>query len=181
MRSSKRSDLDGVRAQFEAWRAGPRGGAIPDPLWRAALRLLDRYPSSTLCRRLALNPSRFKRMREILGGCFAEPRGSVRGERRGGSRPARPRGQRGRSASGGRAEAGLRGRAFVELPPLSLAVRSSLAPPVSLETGCPAATCRLVVDSAGGSRLTVVLARADVAVIDAVCRSVLALPGQAAT
>ena len=72
-------------------------------------------------------------------------------------------------------------RAFVELPPLGLAARSALAPPVALDPGCPAAECRLVVDSAGGSRLTVVLARADVAVIDAVCRSVLNVPGQAGT
>jgi len=181
MRSRKRPDLDGVRTQFEAWRAGPRGRAIPGHLWRAALRLLDRYRSSTICRRLVLNPSTFKRMRETLGGSSAERRGSSRRERRGWARPACPRGRRRQFTSAERAEAGSRRRAFVELPSLGLAVRSALAPPVPLDGGRPDAVCRLVVDSAGGSRLTVVLTSVDVAVIDAVCRSVLHVSGPTGT
>ena len=181
MRSSQRSDLDRVHARFRAWRAGPRGRAIPDDLWCAALRLLDRYGSSTICRRLVLNPSSFKRMRETLGGFVAEQGGSQRRRRRVEAHAARPRGRRRRSANGNRTKAGSSRGAFVELPPLSLAVGSALAPPGLLDTGCPGAECRLVVDSAGGSRLTVVLPRADMAVIDAVCRSVLNFPGQART
>ena len=181
MRSSKRSDLDGVRSQFEAWRARPHSRAIPDHLWRTAVRLLDRYRSSAICRRLGLNPSRFKRMRETLGGSSLEQRGSLRRERQGLAPAAISRGRPRRSTSAERAEAGSRRRAFVELPPLGLAVRSALASPVLLDAGRPAGECRLVVDSAGGSRLTVVLARADAAVIDAVCRSVLHVPGQAGT
>lgn len=182
MRSSKRSDLRRVRAQFDTWRAGPRGRAIPDPLWRSALRLLGRYRSSIICRQLGLNPSSFKRMRQSLGESVGEERWSPRRKRRAAASPVGPEGLRGRSARGERAEAGSRRQAFVELPPL--AVRPVLSPPVSVDIPPPVAECRFVVDSVGGARLTVVLAGADVAVIDAVCRSVLGGPtfsGQATT
>ncbi len=116
MRSSRRSELDDVWAQFEAWRAGPRSRAIPDHLWRAALRLLERYRSSTICRRLGLNASSFKRMRETLGWSSAGQGGSSRGEKRSGTHPTRRSGPRRRSTSGGRAEpAGSMRRAFVEI------------------------------------------------------------------
>jgi hypothetical protein len=64
MRSNK-PDLDGVLAEFDAWRATPCGRLIPDRLWTAALDLLDRYSSSTICRHLRLNPTRFKQVREV--------------------------------------------------------------------------------------------------------------------
>lgn len=154
MRSSKRPDLDGIHAQFAAWRRGRPTRAIPERLWRAALELLDRHGSSTICQRLVLNPSRFKQMRETLGR-------------------VRLRERRGGAARGERAEAGSRRPVFVELAPPSLGVSPALVPPVPWDTDRPLAECRLVVESAGGARLTVLLARADASVIDAVCRSVL--------
>ena len=160
MRSSKRPDLDRVHMQFVAWRRGRRRRAIPEHLWRAALELLDHHGSSTICQRLVLNPSRFKQMRETLG------RARLRERRRG-------------SARGERAEAGSRRPVFVELAPPGFGIPAARVQPVAWDTQRPSAECRLVVDSAGGSRLTVVLARADVAVIEAVCRSVLHVPGPA--
>lgn len=182
MRSSKQSDLDDVRARFAAWRRGPRRGPIPDSLWRAALELLDRHGTSTICRRLALNPSRFKQMRETFGRHVSDDRGKAR--RKGGSRALRgcsPRGLRRSVTKGDRAAAGSSGQVFIELAPPGFRNRPlSLAPPDLQDTEHPAGACRLVVESAGGARLTIILIRAEGAVIDAVCRSVLAAPGHAA-
>ena len=72
MHARQRGDLDGVHAQFEAWRAaGHIRRAFPERLWRAAVGLLDRYPSSVVCRRLRLNATRFARVREALGSAQA--------------------------------------------------------------------------------------------------------------
>lgn len=173
MRSSKRSDLRRVCARFAVWRRGPRRHAIPEHLWRAAVALVDRYGSSTICRQLGLNPSSFKRMRLALGGSVVEERGSPRRKSRGGASPAQAEGLRRGSARVERGEAGSRRGAFFELPPLGLAVRPALGSPVSVDIPSLVGECRFVVDGAGGTRLTIVLARADVAVIAAVCRSVL--------
>jgi hypothetical protein len=80
MRSVKRPDLDDVHAQFEAWRASGVGGrrALPERLLRAAVDLLDRYGSSTICRRLRLNGTRFKRARAAFGVAKARATGAQR-------------------------------------------------------------------------------------------------------
>lgn len=76
MRALTRPDLDDVHAQFEAWRAAKRGRrVIPERLLRAAVALLDRYPPSTICRRLRLNATRFARARQSLAGKHAKARG----------------------------------------------------------------------------------------------------------
>jgi hypothetical protein len=69
MHAHSRPHLEEVHAQFEAWRAdsGHARRAFPERLWRAAVGLLDRYPSSVVCRRLRLNATRFARVREALG------------------------------------------------------------------------------------------------------------------
>jgi hypothetical protein len=174
MRSNRRTELDGVRARFAAWRRGGRRRAIPDHLWRAALTLLPRYGPSAICRRLGLNSSRFKEVREAHGECVAE---RSRGPRHqaGGGGPA-TRGSGGRRSSARRRRAVSRRPAFVEWPPLGLAAGSALARPLPLDPVGVAGECRLVVDGPGGARLTVVLPRADLAVIEAVCRSVLGGP-----
>jgi hypothetical protein len=66
MRSTRR-DLEDVVAKFEGWRARRQGRAIPDELWGAAIRLLDRHTAGAICRALGLNPARFKQMREARG------------------------------------------------------------------------------------------------------------------
>jgi hypothetical protein len=60
--------LEGVLGEFEKWRARRRGrSAIPEKLLCAAVDLVDRYSSTTICRRLRLNPGRFKEAREARG------------------------------------------------------------------------------------------------------------------
>ena len=43
---SKKTDLEEVLEQFEAWRAKPHGRLIPEELWKGAVSLLD--PESSL-------------------------------------------------------------------------------------------------------------------------------------
>jgi len=166
MRSSERPDLDDVHRQFKVWRARGHRRRIPEQLWRSAVGLLARYRASTICRRLVLNPSRFKQMRDVLVGSEIERGRGPRDEERNASR-AVPLMSLGRRAKGSA------GPAFVELAPLGPAVFSKLDSGLSQDGGRMAAECRLVVDSSSGARLTVILACADTSVIDAVCRSVL--------
>lgn len=172
---SKKPDFDGVLAEFEMWRAKPRGRLIPDELWKAAVGLLDRYSSSAICRHLGLNPGRFKQIRGA-GGVAA-------GERR----------ARGRHGAGGRAERAWRagprlktvrqraslaasGDAFVELGSLSVAGGGGMLPPTV--AGMPRGTAgvRLTLESAAGT-LSVVTATPDPGLADAVCRVVLRVLG----
>lgn len=172
MRSSRRRDLDAVLTQFEAWRVGGRRRRIPEDLWRSALGLLDRYRASTICRRLVLNPSRFKQMRGVVGGPDIEQGRGPRRKRRSVARTAHLMRSGRRSASGERATDSTR-PAFVELAPLGPGVLSALASPLRADGGRTATECRLVVSTSSGARLTVELMSADVAVIEAICRSVL--------
>jgi hypothetical protein len=172
---SKKPDLGRVVAEFEGWRAKPHGRLIPEKLWRGALELLDGYSSSTICRHLRLNPARFKQIREAQG--------VSRDERR-------ARRRRGRGGVLGRAlGAGLRlrtaphqvrlapsGNAFVELRPLSVGVGGGIVAPAVGEKPRATAGCRLILESAAGT-LTVVTARPDPGLVEAVCRFVLGALG----
>ena len=44
---STRPDLERVLAEFDAWRAKPRGRQIPDRLWTAAVGLLAHLNDSS--------------------------------------------------------------------------------------------------------------------------------------
>lgn len=67
MNDSTHLDLEQVCSQFAAWRATKKNHAhIPEPLWEAALALLDRYPLDLLCRRLALKPAFVRKRLERL-------------------------------------------------------------------------------------------------------------------
>jgi len=165
---SKKTDLESVLAEFEGWRAKPRGRLIPDKLWRGAVGLLDRYSSSVICRHLRLNPARFKQILEV--------RGVGPGERR-------PRRWRGGEGSVGRSSrTGLRlraaspqvtlapsGNAFVELPSLSVAGGGGVLPPTVAGMPRGTAGCRLILESAAGT-LTVVTATPEHGLVDAVCQ-----------
>jgi hypothetical protein len=60
-------DLNQVSKEFEAWRGAKTGRkAIPEKLWRAAVKLLDYYPKRIVCRELKLNPSRLDKHRQSL-------------------------------------------------------------------------------------------------------------------
>ena len=55
------SDLLDLKNQFESWRSTrSKRAPIPDDLLLAAKALLSRYPSSTICRALRLNPRSLK-------------------------------------------------------------------------------------------------------------------------
>jgi hypothetical protein len=167
---STRPDLERVLAEFDAWRARPRGRLIPDRLWTAAVGLLDRYSASRICRQLRLNPTRFQQARDARG-VVAPPR--------------RPAGRRGQAAAAGwgprpgrrtgapdRLMPRTRGRVFAELPPLAVAGAGGIMPAPMSDAPRRAGTCRLIVESAAGT-LTVVTAMPPQRVVDAVCRVVL--------
>ena len=168
---STRPDLDSVLAEFNAWRAKPRGRRIPDRLWTAALELRDRYASSTICRHLRLNPARFKQVRE------------VRDVASGARRPRRQR--RGGDTEGWAPRPGLRLRAaprrvsvaprrdtFVELPLLTGACGGGPSAPTGCAVPRGTAGWRLILESGAGT-LTLVTATPSHGLVDAVCRVVL--------
>ena len=150
MRSTRR-DLEDVVARFEGWRARRQGRAIPDELWGAAIRLLDRHTASAICGALGLNPTRFKQMREAREV-------SVGATRRRAAAVARPEG-------GG----------FVELTRPRLALLAGMAPSAAGTDG----GCRLTLESAAGT-LSVVTAVPGSALVEAVCRFVLGALGDGA-
>jgi hypothetical protein len=148
MRSTRR-ELDGVVAKFEGWRSKRQGRAIPDELWDAAIRLLDRYTASGICRALGLNPARFKQMREARGGGTSRRRAAT----------AVARGE---------------GRGFIELAPPRLGLFGGMVPSAELTHG--ASGCRLTLESAAGT-LSVVTAAPGPALVEAVCQFVLGALG----
>lgn len=168
---STRPDLDSVLAEFDAWRAKPRRRRIPDRLWTAALELLDRYASSTICRHLRLNPARFKQAREVhdVASGARRPRRQRRGVGIEGW-AARP-GRRLRAAPH-QGTGAPRRNTFVELPLLTGACGSGpSAPPVGA-VPCGTAGWRLILESGAGT-LTMVTATPSPGLVDAVCRVVL--------
>lgn len=155
--------LEAVLGEFEKWRARRRGrSAIPKKLWHAAVDLVGRYSSTTICRRLRLNPGRFKEAREA--------RGVAPGER--GVRRRRGRSWRGRRFSvAPRRVALVRApKTFVELPAPSAAGGVGVFPP-SLVMPRTRAGIRLTLESATGT-LTVSTATADSVLAEAVCQFV---------
>ncbi len=158
MRTAKRPDLEDVRGEFEALRSGPRRRRVPERLWRAAYELLDRHGPTLICRELRISATRFKRFRDRMAG----ERRSVSAAGNSHGRPARPKVKA--SAEG----AGRRPVAFVEMPPLSIGPRLA---PTSPEARRTPGECRLVVENADGTRLTIV--GADRALVAAMCRLVL--------
>lgn len=79
MRALRRTRLDSVAEQFEAWRRTRSSVrcVIPDELLRAAVGLADEYSATTICAKVRLNPSRFREAREALVERRAEPRAVV--------------------------------------------------------------------------------------------------------
>lgn len=173
---SKKPDLEDVVAEFEEWRAKPRGRLIPAKLWKAALELLDRYSSSSICRHLHLNPARFKQVREARRFAPPSERRPKRRRGGGGAEPRAPRrGLRLRTAPP-QATLAPSGSGFVELPRLSVAAGGGIIPPTVGEVPRGTAGCRLILESAAGT-LTVVTATPDHGLVDAVCRFMLGALG----
>lgn len=150
MRSTRR-DLDGVVAKFKGWRAHREGRAIPEELWDAAIKLLDGYTASAICRELGLNAARFKQLRE-----------------------AHKVGVRGRVPRRRSAGAVREGSGFVELAPPRLGLGGGMGPSAQRTQGSTG--CRLTLESAAGT-LSVVTAAPGPALVEAVCRFVLGALG----
>lgn len=172
---SRKPDLESVRAAFEGWRAKPHGRLIPDKLWRAAVGLLDRYSSSTICHHLRLNPARFKQVREARNVAPSERRPRRRREAEGTVGRMSRTGRRLRTTPH-QVSLAPRGKAFVELPSLRVAGGGGIVPPTVAETPRGTAGCRLTLESAAGT-LTVVTPTPDPVLADAVCRFVLGALG----
>jgi len=153
MRSAS-SDLESVARRFEVWRsARPRRRALPERLWRAAVGLLGRQTPSAICRRLGLNESRFKHVREVLSGTGTT---------------ARARGDGGRPSKTKQRQIPRARRAFVELPSLAL-----VRPGQEIEAPGMRAESRMVLESVTGARLSVEFARVDPAWLSSLCALLL--------
>jgi len=168
---SKKPDLEDVKAQFASWRRERRGKSIPENLWRAALRLLERYSSSTICAALGLNATRFKQVRE--GGSWKAKRSPGR-VRRGRAQRRALRLVRGRSPaqvlpipSGG--------PAFIELPSVGVG-SSGLLARASSEVERAGARCCLTLESALGRISVITLRGPEEGLVEAVCRWALGAP-----
>jgi hypothetical protein len=163
---SKKLDLDGVAAQFKAWRrTKTHRQPIPAELLGAAVRLLDRHSVTAICRRLRLNHQRFNQAREgLLGIPTVDRVASRRASRRPSSvMAAKSAANVTRMAPGG--------GAFVELPPLQRSL-GGLLPPVAPGVPREAARYRLVLESASGT-LTLVTTSPGRGLSEAVRRFVL--------
>ena len=146
--------LEKVRQRFARWRQDSEPRArIPELLWAAAVEGARECGLNRTARALHLDYYSLKNRLE------SSDRDSKTLRRH--------------SASGQRVGGGSTPQAFVEVPALDLVARPALAPLVPLDMGRTGAECHLILDSSAGARLTVILARADMSVIDAVCRSVL--------
>ena len=164
---SRKLQLEDVVRRFEAWRAKPHGRLIPEELWKAALRLLDRYSPSTICRHLRLNAGRFKQVREAHGAVVGETRPMRR------VRPGALGRARHRSTAREQVFRLAESRnGFVEFPPLGVAVGGSTMAPTLRDVERGPAGCRLTLQSPAGT-LTVVTASAERGWVDAFCRFVL--------
>jgi hypothetical protein len=155
-------DLEDVKAQFAAWRRERRGKAIPQELWEAALRLLDRYSASTICLALGLNATRFKRVREAESTRSNGSRGR-RGRRRGQRRAL------GRDKGTSLEPISSMGPAFIELPPLGVGGGSLVAGRFR-DVERAGSGCRLTLESAFGRLSVVTLRSPDAGLLEAVCR-----------
>ena len=168
--------LEAVLARFERWRARRQGRApIPRKLWDAAVDLVSRYSSTTVCRRLRLNQGRFK--------AACEERGVVspgRGRRRAGGARRRSWGSSLRHRPA-RRSVGLPAacKTFVELPWPFGATGTGVFPPAAAVMPWNGAGIRLKLESAAGD-LTVSMARPDSLLADAVCQFVRGALGRSA-
>jgi len=168
--------LEAVLAQFERWRARRQGRApIPRKLWDAAVDLVSRYSSTTVCRRLRLNQGRFKAACEERGVVSAG-----RGRRRAGGTGRRSWGS-GLRHRPVRRSIGLPAecKTFVELPSPFDATGTGVLPPAAAVMLRSGAGIRLRLESAAGD-LTLSVARPDSVLADAVCQFVRGALGRSA-
>lgn len=153
------SELLELQTRFETWRANRKyvREPIPDELRSAVLEMLRRYPPSILHRVLKVDPSRLKKRPPTKR---PTPRAAAPNKKSLPLRPTRPGAPNRRSKSSTRAQlATLPQPAFFKLP----AVAALPADSSSAHTTTP---CRLQLERADGSRLTLTLPALDASIIN---------------
>ena len=151
------AELLELKTRFETWRANRKyvRESIPDELRSAALEMLRRCPPSLLQRVLKIHPARLKYNKPPVRRSAAAPKKQPQPQR-----PTRPGVPKQKSNSSTRTQtAALPQPAFFKLPAVAtLPVESSSAHTPTL--------CRLQLERADGSRLTLTLPGFDASIIN---------------
>ena len=154
------SELLELQARFETWRANRQyvREPVPDELRSAALEMLRSYPPSLVHRVLKLDPSRLKKKQQPAKR--PTPKAAAPNKKSTPTRHIRPVAPKRKSKSSARAQvAAWPQPAFFNLPAVpSLPLDSSAA-------HIPA-PCRLQLERADGSRLTLTLPGFDASIIN---------------
>ena len=154
------AELLELQARFEIWRANRQyvREPVPDELRSAALEMLRSYPPSLVHRVLKLDPSRFKKKKKPAKR--PTPRAAAPNKKSTPTRHIRPVAPKRKSKSSARPQvAAWPQPAFFNLPAVpSLPLDSSAA-------HIPA-SCRLQLERADGSRLTLTLPGLDASIIN---------------
>jgi len=154
------AELLELQARFETWRANRQyvREPVPDELRSAALEMLRSYPPSLVHRVLKLDPSRFKKKKKPAKR--PTPKAAAPNKKSTPTRHIRPVAPKRKSKSSARPQvAAWPQPAFFNLPAVpSLPLDSSAA-------HIPA-SCRLQLERADGSRLTLTLPGLDASIIN---------------
>ena len=153
------AELLELQTRFEIWRANRKyvRESIPDELRSAALEMRRRYPASLMKRVLKLDPSRLKNKPPAKR---STPRAAAPKKKSTQTRPRRSVVPKQKPKSSSRAQvAALPQPAFFKLPAVA-------ALPINSSAAHTPAPCRLQLERADGSRLTLTLPGFDASIIN---------------
>jgi len=153
------TELLELQTRFETWRANRKyvRAPIPDDLRRAVLEMSRRYPPSLIHRVLRVDPSRLKNKPPAKP---SSPTTAAQKKKPAPIRPTRPSVPNRKSKSPARTQvATLPQPAFFKLPAVT-------ALPVDSSSAHTPAPCRLQLERADGSRLTLTLPGFDASIIN---------------
>jgi hypothetical protein len=160
------AELLELHTRFETWRANRKyvRESIPDELRSSVLEMRRRYPASLIKRVLKLDPSRLKNKPPAKR---STPRAAAPKQKPTPTRRIRSVVPKQKSKSSPRAQvAALPQPAFFKLPAVP-------ALPIDSSTTHTPAPCRLQLERADGSRLTLTLPALDLSIIQMFCSEVL--------
>ena len=155
------AELLELQARFETWRANRQyvREPIPDELRSAALEMLRSYPPSLVHRVLKLDPSRLKKKKKKPAK-RPTPKAAAPNKKSTPTRHIRPVAPKRKPKSSARAQvAAWPQPAFFNLPTVP-------SPPVDSSAAHIPAPCRLQLERADGSRLTLTLPTSDSSIIN---------------
>jgi len=153
------TELLELQARFETWRANRQyvREPVPDELRSAALEMLRSYPPSLVHRVLKFDPSRLKKKKPAK---HPTPKAAAPKKKSPPTRPMRPVAPKRKSKSSARTQvAAWPQSAFFNLPAMP-------ALPVGSSAAHIPAPCRLQLERADGSRLTLTLPGLDASIIN---------------